>query len=384
MKKSLVLAILFVLPFVVATPQHLPGAVTIESTREVSPLEMNIYPLLVTFSTTSGEDCVPSGVCSHDDYFKAYFYSEVPEPGSQYSSGCPYFLRLGIILKSPEGKPLYYSTAPYDGCDFCSTRIDYTFYLGYVSETTFEKYDKFYVDTGIYCLPSGVYYPMDKYLYSTSVEYWFTTKGSGCVDECSYSYCKDSSTLVECKDIDGDGCTETSTIQCTNGYCTGDNYPHCETHGNIECNSNADCNDGQSCTEDICINPGTTSSYCKFEPKDTDGDGVSDCDDLCPNEYGLASKQGCPMIACESHSECDDGQECTEDRCVNPGLSNSYCSHIPKDTDNDGIDDCNDACPNQAGSKNNNGCPETNWLMYAGIGIVAGGGLLLYLKKRRI
>lgn len=385
MKKALLLLAVLMLPAVLATPQRLPGSVTIESTRQVSPLEMAVYPLLSLMSTTA-TGCVPNGVCSHDDYFKTYWYSDIPTTGSNYANGCPYFLRLGVILKDPNKQPLYYSTAPYNGCDFCSTRIDYTFYLGNVPTTTFEKYDKFYIDSAVYCMPNGVWYPLGKYLYSRKTEDSFSTKGSGCVDECSYSYCKDSSTLAECKDIDGDGCTEVSYITCTNGYCTGDSSPHCETNQQpVKCNSNDDCNDGQACTQDICMNAGTSSSYCKFTAKDTDGDGVDDCKDKCPNEYGIASRDGCPFIACESHTQCDDGKDCTEDYCVNPGMSNSYCTHKPKDTDNDGIDDCNDTCPTQPGTKANNGCPEAkdNWLLYLGAGFIIGGAGYVYFKFRR-
>jgi OmpA-OmpF porin, OOP family len=67
-------------------------------------------------------------------------------------------------------------------------------------------------------------------------------------------------------------------------------------------------------------------------PADTDGDGIPDSSDACPNEPGPKSsdpsKNGCPR---------------------------------PKDTDGDGILDVNDACPNEPGPRNDdptkNGCP---------------------------
>ena len=66
--------------------------------------------------------------------------------------------------------------------------------------------------------------------------------------------------------------------------------------------------------------------------KDSDGDGIADPDDACPNEPGPknddAAKNGCPL---------------------------------PKDSDGDGIIDTEDACPNDPGPRNadpaKNGCP---------------------------
>jgi OmpA-OmpF porin, OOP family len=62
----------------------------------------------------------------------------------------------------------------------------------------------------------------------------------------------------------------------------------------------------------------------KFGGKDTDGDGIFDKDDACPEEFGLKEFQGCP------------------------------------DSDGDGIADKDDACPNEAGPKELNGCPDTD------------------------
>jgi len=56
---------------------------------------------------------------------------------------------------------------------------------------------------------------------------------------------------------------------------------------------------------------------------DSDGDGVADENDACPNVAGLAALSGCP------------------------------------DADSDGIADKDDACPNDAGASGSNGCPDT-------------------------
>jgi hypothetical protein len=62
----------------------------------------------------------------------------------------------------------------------------------------------------------------------------------------------------------------------------------------------------------------------KFGGKDTDGDGIYDKDDACPEVAGLAQFNGCP------------------------------------DTDGDGIQDSEDACPEVAGLAAFNGCPDTD------------------------
>jgi hypothetical protein len=56
--------------------------------------------------------------------------------------------------------------------------------------------------------------------------------------------------------------------------------------------------------------------------KDSDGDGVLDEKDQCPNEAGEINLFGCP----------------------------------DRDTDGDGVNDKNDACPKEKGTKENNGC----------------------------
>src|SRR5690606_4705705 len=62
----------------------------------------------------------------------------------------------------------------------------------------------------------------------------------------------------------------------------------------------------------------------KFGGKDTDGDGIYDKDDACPDVPGLAAFNGCP------------------------------------DSDGDGIEDSKDECPNEAGTAEFNGCPDSD------------------------
>ncbi len=84
---------------------------------------------------------------------------------------------------------------------------------------------------------------------------------------------------------------------------------------------------------------------------DTDSDGIVDSKDDCPNEAGPASNNGCPFADSDGDGVIDE-----EDDCPNsPGTAaNKGCP----DTDNDGVIDKNDKCPTTAGPASNNGCPE--------------------------
>ena len=62
--------------------------------------------------------------------------------------------------------------------------------------------------------------------------------------------------------------------------------------------------------------------FGKKVPADSDGDGIADPNDKCPNQVGVARYDGCPV----------------------------------PDSDGDGINDEMDKCPNQAGTAKYNGC----------------------------
>ncbi len=84
---------------------------------------------------------------------------------------------------------------------------------------------------------------------------------------------------------------------------------------------------------------------------DTDGDGVSDDKDNCPNEAGVAALNGCPDAD-------NDGVANAQDNCPNEAgdAANGGCPW--PDTDGDSVIDKDDECPNEAGTVANNGCPE--------------------------
>lgn len=109
-----------------------------------------------------------------------------------------------------------------------------------------------------------------------------------------------------------------------------------------------DSQDG--CPNDIAkIDPGQCG--CGVPDTDSDGDGAADCNDDCPNDplKATAGICGCGVPDTDSDGDgtpdCNDG--CPDDPGkVQPGLCG--CGVADIDTDSDGTPDCNDVCPNDA------------------------------------
>jgi hypothetical protein len=81
-------------------------------------------------------------------------------------------------------------------------------------------------------------------------------------------------------------------------------------------------------------------------PKDSDGDGVLDEKDQCPNEAGEINFFGCPYGD-------TDGDGLNDKMEAKQGTDPKN-----KDTDDDGVNDKNDVCPKEKGIKASKGCPE--------------------------
>ncbi len=83
---------------------------------------------------------------------------------------------------------------------------------------------------------------------------------------------------------------------------------------------------------------------------DRDGDGISDKDDKCPDASGLARFQGCPDTD-------GDGIEDAKDKC--PNVAGLDIFQGCPDSDGDGIEDAKDKCPDtEKGIKvDDSGCP---------------------------
>ena len=113
----------------------------------------------------------------------------------------------------------------------------------------------------------------------------------------------------------------------------------------------------------------------KFGGKDTDGDGIYDKDDACPEVAGLPEFKGCPdtdkdgiqdsadscpeVAGLAEFNGCPDtdgdGIIDSEDDCVD--VKGTKIMKGCPDADGDGVADKNDNCPTVAGAKDNAGCP---------------------------
>ncbi|WP_396196673.1 OmpA family protein [Flavobacterium sp.] len=89
----------------------------------------------------------------------------------------------------------------------------------------------------------------------------------------------------------------------------------------------------------------------KFGGKDTDGDGIYDKEDSCPEVAGLAAFKGCPDTD-------SDGIQDAADSC--PEVAGLAEFNGCPDTDGDGIVDAEDACVDVKGTKMMKGCPDAD------------------------
>jgi len=128
--------------------------------------------------------------------------------------------------------------------------------------------------------------------------------------------------------------------------------------------------DGVNNYEDKCPDVAGAIKGCP----DTDGDGVSDNFDMCPKLVGEPDLFGCPDRDNDGFS--DDKDSCPDiygilhgcpdfDNDGTPDLVD-LCPKKPgkingcPDSDNDGVPDDKDACPKKPGKAINKGCPDTD------------------------
>tara|TARA_Y100000034_G_scaffold128740_1_gene183913 strand:- start:3097 stop:7272 length:4176 start_codon:yes stop_codon:yes gene_type:complete len=132
---------------------------------------------------------------------------------------------------------------------------------------------------------------------------------------------------------------------------------------NIVCENDNDCGDFDPDTIDICVNPGSVSSFCTHDdiecgsdndcgvdrytgglycqgddlyrnfvdnscnlPGDVNSFCSSDVDGRFVHECRYACSEG-SCIRCNDDSYCDDGSDSTVDSCKFAGTINSYCTH---------------------------------------------------------
>ncbi len=84
-------------------------------------------------------------------------------------------------------------------------------------------------------------------------------------------------------------------------------------------------------------------------PADKDGDGISDKEDGCPDEKGLAEFKGCPDR---------DGDKVGDKEDACPDIPGVVALKGCPDRDGDGVEDKADVCPDKPGVASNKGCPE--------------------------
>ncbi len=117
--------------------------------------------------------------------------------------------------------------------------------------------------------------------------------------------------------------------------------------------------DGVPDYEDRC--PQTAGPIESRGCPDSDGDGVSDNDDECPNMAGAVSNNGCPL---EDDTDGDGIRNAIDDCPEQAGpVSNRGCptdTTTTNDRDGDGVLDSQDRCPDQRGSVATGGCPDTD------------------------
>jgi OmpA-OmpF porin, OOP family len=112
-----------------------------------------------------------------------------------------------------------------------------------------------------------------------------------------------------------------------------------------------DCTRATVAVQDRPVAPAPTGP--SVSAVDSDGDGIPDVDDLCPDVPGPAERRGCPLFSDR------DGDGVTDDidRCPElPGPKENFGCPWP-DRDGDRVADKDDRCPDEPGSPDNHGCP---------------------------
>ena len=117
------------------------------------------------------------------------------------------------------------------------------------------------------------------------------------------------------------------------------------------------------------------------KPIDSDGDGIVDSVDKCPQVLGVFRYQGCPVPDRDGDRINDDEDQCPDVK----GVAKYKGCPIP-DRDQDGVEDMQDKCPDKAGNAANGGCPQIkaeiiNRIQVAAQHIYFATGSYVLLKK---
>jgi hypothetical protein len=144
----------------------------------------------------------------------------------------------------------------------------------------------------------------------------------------------------ECGGAMSDGCDD--ILHCENNCELLDNSICCdEKCKELVCAIDTDCDDGNLCTIDTCINTDPCDVHCIYNPKECPLDQIC-CEGICQEPE------------CKTNNDCvvSNDDLCNLDVCTNEGTCEAQCAH-PKQTlclYNDGC------CPNGCNGLNDNDC----------------------------
>ncbi|MHC4696103.1 MAG: thrombospondin type 3 repeat-containing protein, partial [Planctomycetota bacterium] len=170
----------------------------------------------------------------------------------------------------------------------------------------------------------------------------------------------------------GDSFFFTDTVEGANTTAISWLDENGEEHDDTKASGGAHCNpdtDGDGVMDDVDTCPNTPAGEvagalgCSCSQRDGDADGVNDCNDNCPDTDGteVLDVNGC---SCSQRDSDLDGVSDCEDQCpftpTTEQPDESGCSCSQRDGDADGVNDCNDDCPDTTDPSEvgTNGCPD--------------------------
>ena len=256
--------------------------------------------------------------------------------GGEYANCCDHaFIRYRIVY--PDG---YYEFVDVDKGMLCTESI-----LGAKITYTIKKdhgKGKLYISSGVYC-KEKIDSQYRLFILSSDTEIkgseWYVTyyPRNPCEGVVCEPYCEGYTWY-------GDG----ECVPSGESYWC---YYHTVEENSPKCGWKDSDGDGVPDWEDECPNQ---AGPAKFNGcPDSDGDGIPDNKDACPNEYGEAKYNGCPPPDSDGDGIPDDVDKCP----YQPGLP--QFDGCP-DSDGDGIPDNEDACPYEPGVPEEHGCPPKN------------------------
>jgi hypothetical protein len=192
---------------------------------------------------------------------------------------------------------------------------------------------------------------------------WFDTNPNFTASACPGTF---SLQRVDCLGVVGGPALPGTACNDNNACTTNDTWnSNCQCVGVLQPDSDGDgicdpldncpntpgvigtaCNDNDPCTINDVIN---AQCACAGTFLDSDGDGTCDTNDGCPNDPNKIAPGICGCGVADTDTDSDGTADCN-DGCPNDPLKISPgqcgCGVVDADGDGDGTADCNDGCPN--------------------------------------